>query len=59
MACQELFPLPGIGGVDVRLCCFSVAGTFAGACVRVDPSAATITTKRDILPLRVVPDAAQ
>jgi glutathionylspermidine amidase/synthetase len=57
MVYQELFPLPRIGGVNVQLCSFSVAGTFAGACVRVDPTA-IITTKSDILPLRVVPDAA-
>lgn len=57
MIYQQLFPLPTIGGVNVQLCSFSVEGTFSGACVRVDPSA-IITTKSDILPLRVVPDAA-
>lgn len=57
MIYQQLFPLPKIGGMNVQLCSFSVGGTFSGACVRVDPSA-IITTKSDILPLRVVPDAA-
>lgn len=42
--------------MNVQLCSFSVGGTFSGACVRVDPSA-IITTKSDILPLRVVKDA--
>tara|TARA_R110002167_G_scaffold51630_2_gene149299 strand:+ start:1092 stop:2996 length:1905 start_codon:yes stop_codon:yes gene_type:complete len=54
---QELFRLPKIDGVNVQICSFSVASTFAGACVRVDPSA-IITTDSDILPLRVVPDEA-
>jgi len=57
MIYQQLFPLPKIGGMNVQLWSFSVGGTFSGACVRVDPSA-IITTKSDILPLRVVPDAA-
>jgi len=52
---QELFRLPKIGGFNVQLCSFSVDGTFAGACVRVDPSA-IITSGSDVLPLRVVAD---
>ncbi len=52
---QELFPLPKIGGENVQICTFTAGGTFAGACVRTDPSV-IITTHSDILPLRVVPD---
>ncbi|MGD1878878.1 MAG: bifunctional glutathionylspermidine amidase/synthase [Kiloniellaceae bacterium] len=52
---QELFRLPKVDGANVQLCSFSVAGTFAGACVRIDPTA-IITTASDILPLRVVAD---
>ncbi|GAB4367254.1 MAG: bifunctional glutathionylspermidine amidase/synthase [Kiloniellaceae bacterium] len=54
---QQLFALPQIGGLNVQLCSFSVGGTFAGACVRVDTSK-IITTGSDILPLRVVADGA-
>ncbi len=52
---QEFFPLPQIDGINVQVCTFTAAGTYAGACVRVD-SSAIITTDSDILPLRVVPD---
>ncbi len=52
---QELFPLPNVGGDNVQLCTFTAAGSYAGACVRSDPSV-IITTDSDILPLRVVPD---
>jgi glutathionylspermidine amidase/synthetase len=55
---QELFRLPKIDGYNVQIGTFSVAGSYAGACVRVDPSL-VITTKSDILPLRVVPDEAR
>lgn len=52
---QELFALPKIDGRNVQICSFSVDGTYAGACVRTDPSA-IITTDSEILPLRVVSD---
>jgi len=52
---QELFRLPKIDGDNVQLSTFSVAGSYGGACVRVDPSL-IITTDSDLLPLRVVPD---
>lgn len=53
---QELFRLPEIGGVNVQVSTFSVAGHFAGAGVRVDASP-IITTHSDLPPLRVVDDA--
>ncbi len=53
---QELFPLPRIGGDNVQISTFSVAGSYGGACVRVDPSP-IITTHSDVLALRVVADA--
>ncbi len=52
---QELFPLPKIGGINVQLCTFTAEGRFAGACLRVDPSA-IITSESDVLPLRAVAD---
>ncbi len=52
---QEMFSLPKIDGLNVQLCTFTAAGTYAGACVRVDPSP-IITTDSDILPLRIIPD---
>jgi glutathionylspermidine amidase/synthetase len=52
---QEMFRLPKIDGQNVQLCTFTAAGTYAGACVRVDPSP-IITTNSDILPLRIIPD---
>jgi glutathionylspermidine amidase/synthetase len=52
---QELFGLPRIDGEYVQLCTFSSAGTFAGSCVRIDPSM-VITTDSDIVALRVVSD---
>lgn len=53
---QELHALPRIDGVNVQVSTFSVAGHFAGAGVRVDPSP-IITTHSDLPPLRVVEDA--
>lgn len=53
---QELFPLPMIEGQNVQVGTFSVGGRYAGAMPRVDPSP-IITTKSDLLPLRIVPDA--
>ncbi|GAB6054408.1 bifunctional glutathionylspermidine amidase/synthase [Magnetospira thiophila] len=52
---QQLFPLPRLHGLNVQLSSFSVAGTYAGSCLRTD-SSAIITTGSDILPLRVLPD---
>jgi glutathionylspermidine amidase/synthetase len=52
---QELFRLPRIGEHNVQIGTFSVAGSYAGACARVDPSL-IITTHSDILPLRIIPD---
>ena len=50
-----MFSLPKIDGLNVQLCTFTAAGTYACACVRVDPSP-IITTDSDILPLRIIPD---
>ena len=52
---QELFKLPNIEGFNAQLCTFTAAGTYAGLCVRTDPSL-IITTQSDLLPLRVVAD---
>jgi glutathionylspermidine amidase/synthetase len=52
---QELFPLPRIGDLNVQVSTFSVAGHYAGAGVRADPSP-IIKTDSDILALRAVPD---
>ncbi len=54
---QALFPLPEINGLNVQLCTFTAAGTYAGSCVRVDPSS-IITVDSDILPLRIISDSA-
>lgn len=53
---QELFPLPLIEGQNVQVGTFSVGGRYSGAMPRVDASP-IITTKSDLLPLRIVPDA--
>jgi len=52
---QELFPLPVVGGYHVQVNTFSVAGRYAGACVRVEESP-VIAGDSDILALRVVAD---
>lgn len=52
---QELCRLPKIDGYNVQLCTFSVAGHYAGSCVRLDKDP-IITTDSDLLPLRVVSD---
>lgn len=52
---QQLCRLPVVEGDHVQLCTFSVDGTYAGACVRVDESA-VITTHSDVIPLRILPD---
>jgi len=53
---QELYCLPQVEGRNAQIQAFSVAGRFAGAGIRVDPSL-IITTNSELLPLRVVPDA--
>ena len=50
---QELFRLPIIDSDHVQMNTFTVAGRYAGACVRLDMSP-IITSESDILPLRVV-----
>ena len=52
---QELSLLPQVAQRYVQLCTFSVAGTYAGACTRVDPSP-VISSGSDIWPLRVAAD---
>ena len=52
---QEFFPLPLIDGRYIQMCTFSAAGSYAGACVRVDRQM-VIQQKSDIIALRVVDD---
>lgn len=52
---QELFPLPVIDGNSVQLCTFTAAGTYAGSCVRIDPSP-VIANYSDTVALRIVDD---
>ena len=52
---QELCPLPKIEDLRIQLCAFSVWGTYAGACARVDNSL-IITTDSQLMPLRIVSD---
>ncbi len=52
---QSLFRLPQIDSMNVQVCSFAVAGSFAGACVRVDPSL-VIRGGSDVMPLRIVAD---
>ncbi len=54
---QALAPLPEIDGKHAQVCTFTADGIYAGACVRADTSK-IIKTESDILPLRVVKDAA-
>jgi len=56
MIYQSLFRLPEMDGLNVQLCTFAVAGSFAGACVRTDPSM-VIRGESDMMPLRIVSDA--
>lgn len=53
---QELWKLPRVAGRNAQIQAFSVAGSFAGVGIRLDP-ALIITTDSDLLPLRVLPDA--
>lgn len=52
---QELFPLPCIEGLYAQISTFSVAGTYAGSCVRTDYSQ-VIKSESDVLALRVLAD---
>ncbi len=52
---QSLFRLPEVQQMNVQVCTFSVAGSFAGACVRVDPTL-VIRGGSDVMPLRIVSD---
>jgi len=52
---QALWPLPTFDGDSAQVSTFSVAGCYAGSCVRVDPSM-VISGSSDIVALRVVGD---
>jgi glutathionylspermidine amidase/synthetase len=52
---QRLCRLPQTDQLNVQVCTFSVMGSFAGACARVDPSL-VIEGASDIMPLRIVSD---
>ena len=52
---QELFPLPVLEGNNVQICTFTAGRTYAGSCVRIDPSL-IISKDSDIVALRVVHD---
>ncbi len=54
---QSLCRLPQIDKMNVQVCSFAVAGSFAGACVRVDPSL-VIRGASDVMPLRIIADDA-
>lgn len=54
---QELWPLPSIDGLNVQVCTFSAAGSYAGSSVRADRSL-VINMDSDCLPLRIVPDGS-
>lgn len=52
---QALCPLPVVADNRVQLCTFTAGGTYAGSCVRVDPSM-VIKSASDVVALRVVKD---
>jgi glutathionylspermidine amidase/synthetase len=52
---QQFFQLPAVGGYNVQISTFTVAGAYAGSCVRVDKSL-VITQDSDNMALRVVND---
>jgi glutathionylspermidine amidase/synthetase len=52
---QQLSRLPLLDDYYVQLCTFSVAGSYAGSCVRVDHSP-IIKSISDLMPLRVLND---
>ena len=52
---QQLSLLPKLSGHYAQLCSFWVAGSYAGACTRMDPSP-VIKSESDIWPLVVVSD---
>lgn len=54
---QELFKLPSAcDKYNVQISTFTVAGSYSGACTRVDQSL-VVTTESDIFPLRIVSDS--
>lgn len=50
---QALWKLPDIEGYRSQVCTFSVAGHYAGSCLRVDPTL-VITKDSDLMTLRVI-----
>ena len=52
---QEFFRLPVVDNRYSQLCTFSVGGTYAGACIRLDPQPIVVSNS-DIVTLRVVED---
>jgi len=52
---QELCLLPDIGGYRSQVCSFTVSGSFAALCMRVD-QASVITKASDVMPLRIIED---
>ncbi len=52
---QALYSLPKVDDLHVQICSFSVAGSYAGSCARVDESL-IITGKSNLMPLRVFSD---
>ncbi|MBP9722185.1 MAG: bifunctional glutathionylspermidine amidase/synthase [Gammaproteobacteria bacterium] len=53
---QELFPLANIDNkYNVQISTFTVAGSYAGSCARVDKTL-VVTTDSEIYPLRIVDD---
>lgn len=52
---QEFFRLPIVDNRYSQLCTFSVGGTYAGACIRLDPQPIVVSNS-DIVTLRVVED---
>ena len=52
---QTYFPLPVLEGSNVQICTFTAGGTYAGSCVRIDPSL-IISKDSDVVALRVVGD---
>ncbi|MDT8399212.1 MAG: bifunctional glutathionylspermidine amidase/synthase [Pseudomonadales bacterium] len=52
---QALCLLPELQGFSAQVSTFSVAGTYAGSCIRADRNA-LLTKDSDVLPLRIMPD---
>jgi glutathionylspermidine amidase/synthetase len=53
---QQFCPLPELDGRYVQICSFSVDGSYAASCVRLD-RAMVINDASDVLALRVLPDS--